>query len=131
LVSRRTRNQHNIGCVLLRSLRLSRPRFAVLGAVSLALLAEAPPVSANPQNAAHVYVAVADFDRFVAAILAAFGGTASKKVSTDITPTPSRSFSQLVLTPAGSFSILALRRQFSIPSARSAPVVWSPTSIGR
>jgi hypothetical protein len=122
LVSHHTGNKHNIGTVLLRSLRLSLPGFVVLGAVSLALLAAAPPVSANPQfavapqyNATHVYVAVADFDRLVAAILATFGGTAGKKVSTNITPTPSRSFSQLVLTPAGSFSILAFETPIPYP----------------
>ncbi len=121
-MSRRSRNKHNIGNVLLRSLRSSLPRFLVLGAVFVALLAEAPPVSANPQFAVgpqydttHVYVAVADFDRFVAAILATFGGTASKKVSTQITPTPSRSFSQLVLTPAGSFSIFAFETPIPYP----------------
>jgi predicted enzyme related to lactoylglutathione lyase len=103
-------------------MRLTLPSFVALGAVALATLAAAAPVSANPQLAlsaqydtTHVYVAVADFDRFVAAILATFGGTASKKVSTVITPTPSRSFSQLVLTPVGSFSIFAFETPIPYP----------------
>ncbi len=74
-----------------------------------AFAADPPPgdsVAVGPQyGTTHVYVAAEDFDPFVAAILATFGGTTSKKVATTVTPTPSRAWSRAILTPAGSFSV--------------------------
>jgi len=52
----------------------------------------------------HVYIAPEDFDRFVSSVLATFGGTSSNKVVTHVTPTPSSTFSQLILTPVGTIS---------------------------
>jgi len=52
----------------------------------------------------HVYIAPVDLDRFVSSVLATFGGTTSKKVVTQVTTTPSSTFSQLILTPAGTIS---------------------------
>src|SRR2546425_1542206 len=64
-----------------------------------------PDVAVGPQyGATHVYIAPEDFDRFVSSVLAAFGGTTSKKVVTHVTPTPSSTFSQLILTPVGTIS---------------------------
>jgi hypothetical protein len=64
-----------------------------------------PDVAVGPQyDTTHVYVAPEDFDRFVSSVLATFGGTTSKKVATHVTPTPSTTFSQLILTPVGSIS---------------------------
>jgi len=64
-----------------------------------------PDVAVGPQyDTTHVYVAPEDFDRFVSSVLATFGGTTSKKVVTHVTPTPSRTFSQLILTPVGTIS---------------------------
>jgi hypothetical protein len=54
----------------------------------------------------HVYVAPKDFDRLVASLLATFGGTASKKAATTVTPTPSRTMWQAVSTPVGLLSVL-------------------------
>jgi len=54
----------------------------------------------------HVYVAPEDFDRLVASLLATFGGTASKKAATTVTPTPSRTMWQAVSTPVGVLSVL-------------------------
>jgi hypothetical protein len=54
----------------------------------------------------HVYVAPKDFDRLVASLLATFGGTASKKAATTVTPTPSRTMWQAVSTPVGVLSVL-------------------------
>ena len=54
----------------------------------------------------HVYVAPEDFDRLVASLLATFGGTASKKAATTVTPTPSRTMWQAVSTPVGLLSVL-------------------------
>jgi hypothetical protein len=41
----------------------------------------------------HVYVAPQDFDRFVASLIATFGGTASKQGVFTVTPTPSSTMS--------------------------------------
>ena len=64
-----------------------------------------PDVAVGPQyDSTHVYVAPEDFDHFVSSVLATFGGTTSKKVVTHVTPTPSSTFSQLILTPVGTIS---------------------------
>lgn len=64
-----------------------------------------PDVAVGPQyDTTHVYIAPEDFDRFVSSVLATFGGTTSKKVIADVTPTPSSTFSQLILTPVGTIS---------------------------
>jgi hypothetical protein len=64
-----------------------------------------PDVAVGPQyDTTHVYIAPQDFDNFVSSVLATFGGTTSKKVATCVTPTPSSTFSQLILTPVGSIS---------------------------
>ena len=86
--------------------------------LALALVGAAPaaPVVARDVPAAgyavgpqydttHVYVAPDDFDRFVQSLLATFGGTATKKGAFQVTPTSSKTWSQLVLTPAGSLSV--------------------------
>ena len=64
-----------------------------------------PDVAVGPQyDSTHVYVAPEDFDHFVSSVLATFGGTTSKKVVTQVTPNPSSTFSQLILTPVGTIS---------------------------
>ena len=43
-----------------------------------------PDLSVGPQyDSTHVYVAPEDFDRFVASVLATFGGTASKTIAVE------------------------------------------------
>jgi hypothetical protein len=69
-----------------------------------------PNVAVGPQyDTTHVYVAPDDFDRFVASVLATFGGTTSKQVVTNVTPTPSSTLSQLILTPVGSISVFGYK----------------------
>jgi hypothetical protein len=64
-----------------------------------------PDVAVGPQyDTTHVYIAPEDFDRFVSSVLMTFGGTKSKKVVTHVTPAPSSTFSQLILTPVGTIS---------------------------
>jgi hypothetical protein len=64
-----------------------------------------PDVAVGPQyDSTHVYIAPEDFDHFVSSVLATFGGTTSKKVVTHVTPTPSSTFSQLILTSVGTIS---------------------------
>jgi len=57
----------------------------------------------------HVYVAPEDFDRFVASLLATFGGTKTKQGVFTVTPTESSTMSQLVLTPVGSVSVFGFK----------------------
>src|SRR5438045_4790787 len=63
-------------------------------------------VAVAPQyDTTHIYVAPTDFDRFVASVVATFGGATSKKGVFTVTPTPSKTMSQLVFTPVGTFSV--------------------------
>jgi hypothetical protein len=63
-------------------------------------------LAVGPQyDTTHVYVAPEDFDRFVASLLATFGGTTTKRGVATVTPTPSSTITQLVLTPVGSVSV--------------------------
>ena len=72
----------------------------------------------------HVYVAPQDFDRFVASVLATFGGTATKQGVFTVTPTPSSTMSQLVLTPVGTCRSSDSRRRSHIRLARSERAIW-------
>ena len=89
-----------------------------LGSARLLLLERTAPAAAqaavatpnfavgSQYDTTHVYVAPEDFDRFVSSLLATFGGTASKKAATTVTPTPSRTMWQAVSTPVGVLSVL-------------------------
>ena len=73
-------------------------------------------VAVGPQyDTTHVYVAPTDFDRFVTSVIATFGGTASKKGVFTVTPTPSKTMSQLVLTPVGTFSVFGFETPIPYP----------------
>jgi hypothetical protein len=73
-------------------------------------------VAVAPQyDTTHVYVAPEDFDRFVASFLATFGGTTSKQVVTNVTPTPSSTLSQLILTPVGTISVFGYKTPIPFP----------------
>jgi hypothetical protein len=75
-----------------------------------------PDVAVGPQyDTTHVYITPEDFDRFVSSVLATFGGTTSKKVATHVTPTPSSTFSQLILTPVGSISAFGFTTPIPYP----------------
>jgi predicted enzyme related to lactoylglutathione lyase len=81
-----------------------------------ALTAVTPSVAVGPQyDTTHVYVAPEDFDRFVASLIATFGGTTSKEGVFTVTPTPSSTMSQLVLTPAGSVSVFGFKTPVPYP----------------
>src|ERR1700759_5465518 len=72
--------------------------------------AETPAVAVAPQyDTTHVYVAPDDFDRFVTSVIATFGGKASTEGVFTVTPTPSKTMSQLVLTPAGTLSVFGFK----------------------
>src|SRR6266404_9354209 len=63
----------------------------------------------------HVYVQPEDFDKFVASLLATFGGTATKQGVFTVTPTPSKTMSQLVLTPAGTLTVFGFKTPVPYP----------------
>src|ERR1700723_286018 len=78
--------------------------------------AATPEVAVGPQyHPTHVYVAPQDFDCFVASLVATFGGTTSKQGVFTVTPTPSKTMSQLVLTPVGTLSIFGFQTPIPFP----------------
>src|SRR5260221_11050161 len=68
-------------------------------------------VAVAPQyDTTHVYVAPEDFDRFVASLIATFGGTTAKQGVFTVTPTASSTISQLVLTPVGTIPAFEFKK---------------------
>jgi predicted enzyme related to lactoylglutathione lyase len=96
-------------------------RFLIISiAVLLTSVVYAAPANHNfgvgPQyDTTHVYVRPEDFDSFVASLLATFGGTATKQGVFTVTPTPSETMSQLVLTPAGTLSVFGFKTPVPYP----------------
>jgi len=73
-------------------------------------------VAVGPQyDTTHVYVAPQDFDRFVASVIATFGGTLAQAGVATVTPTPSSTRMQLVLTPVGSLSVFGFTTPIPYP----------------
>ena len=73
-------------------------------------------VAVGPQyDTTHVYVAPEDFDRFVASLLATFGGTTTKQGVFTVTPTQSSTMSQLVLTRVGTVSVFGFKTPIPYP----------------
>src|SRR5260370_13163990 len=73
-------------------------------------------VAVSPQyDTTHVYVAPEVFDRFVASLIATFGGTTTKQGVFTVTPTSSSTMSQLVLTPVGSISVFGFKTPIPYP----------------
>jgi hypothetical protein len=73
------------------------------------------PGVAPQYDTTHVYVTPEDFDRFVASLVATFGGTTSKQGVFTVTPTPSSTMSQLVLTPVGTLSVFGFKTPVPYP----------------
>jgi predicted enzyme related to lactoylglutathione lyase len=70
----------------------------------------------GPQyDTTHVYVPADQFDAFVTSFSATFGGTTSKQGEFQVTPTPSLTKSQLVLTPAGTVSVFGFKTPIPAP----------------
>jgi predicted enzyme related to lactoylglutathione lyase len=79
-------------------------------------IAKTPGVAVGPQyDTTHVYVAPQDFDRFVASLIATFGGTTTKQGVFTVTPTPSSTMSQLVMTPVGAVSVFGFKTPIPYP----------------
>src|ERR1700689_3043170 len=88
--------------------------------ILLGAILYAQPAGSNfgvgPQyDTTHVYVRPEDFDRFVASLIATFGGTTTKQGIFTVTPTPSQTMSQLVLTPAGTLSVFGFKTPIPYP----------------
>lgn len=85
-------------------------------ALSGAALADDKGVGVSPQyDTTHVYVAPEDFDRFVKSLLDTFGGTTTPQGVFTVTPTPSQTMSQLVLTPVGTLSVFGFKTPVPYP----------------
>src|SRR5467141_4810257 len=77
---------------------------------------ETKGIAVAPQyDTTHVYVSPQDFDRFVASLIATFGGTTTKQGVFTVTPTPSSTMSQLVLTPVGTLSVFGFKTPIPYP----------------
>src|SRR5258707_756557 len=73
-------------------------------------------IAVAPQyDTTHVYVTLDDFDRFVASLVATFGGTTSKQGVITVTPISSSTMSQLVLTPVGTLSVFGFKTPIPYP----------------
>ncbi|MDN7699854.1 glyoxalase [Burkholderia semiarida] len=78
--------------------------------------AAVPTVAVGPQyDTTHVCVAPEDFDRFTDSFVATFGGEKSKQGVFQVTPTPSQTMSQLVLTPVGTISVFGFKTPIPYP----------------
>ncbi len=97
------------------------PILAVALAIGSPLAAKPVPAktadfAVGPQyDTTHVYVAAEDFDRFVTSFVATFGGTTTKQGVFTVTPTPSKTMSQLVLTPVGTISVFGFKTPVPYP----------------
>src|SRR6202041_4127418 len=70
----------------------------------------------GPQyDTTHVYVRPEDFDAFVRSLVATFGGTTTKQGVFTVTPTPSKTKSQVVLTPSGTLSVFGFETPVPYP----------------
>ncbi|MEW1677862.1 glyoxalase [Streptomyces noursei] len=70
----------------------------------------------GPQyDTTHVYVTPGAVDAFVASWTATFGGTHTDKVLTSVTPTPSKTESELVMSPVGTLSVFDFRTPAPYP----------------
>jgi len=79
-------------------------------------IAKTADIAVGPQyDTTHVYVAPQDFDRFVASLIATFGGTTAKQGVFTVTPTPSSTMSQLVMTPVGTVSVFGFKTPVPYP----------------
>jgi predicted enzyme related to lactoylglutathione lyase len=97
--------------------------FAALLSISSAL-AQAPSSLAGVRgdiavgaqyDSSHVYVEPAEVEPFVTSFLGTFGGTSTKPALVTVTPTPSKTNSQLLQTPVGIVSLFAYTTPIPAP----------------
>ena len=103
----------------------SLQRIVAVGALLLSWLGGAavaqsavslPVVAVAPQyDTTHVYVKPKDVDAFVKSFLGTFGGTSTKQAVVTVTPTPSKTTSQLLQTPVGTVSLFGFLTPIPTP----------------
>ena len=76
---------------------------------------ESGPAVGEQYDSTHVYVAPENLDPFVASIVFTFGGSTSPKKIAQVTPTPSQTISQLILTPIGTLSVFGFTTPIPYP----------------
>ncbi len=98
---------------------LAASAFGLAVLTTSAAPAAAPATSdyaVGPQyDTTHVYVPEDQFDAFVASFQATFGGNVSKQGVFQVTPQPSQTKSQLVLTPVGTVSVFGFKTPIPVP----------------
>jgi hypothetical protein len=100
---------------LIRLLRSVLVLFSALTISTLSVAAERD-FAVDPQyDTSHVYVPAEDVNRFAASFLATFGGQSTKQVIVTVTPTPSRTSSQLLQTPVGTVSLFGFQTPIPYP----------------
>jgi hypothetical protein len=115
------RSRHQIGPRSERSIQTDMKRFLMTAIALFWLVAAlATPADSNfgvgaQYDTTHVYVQPEDFDKFVASLVATFGGNTTKEGVFTVTPTPSKTMSQLVLTPAGTLSVFGFKTPIPYP----------------
>ncbi len=73
-------------------------------------------VAVGPQyDSTHVYVSPGDLEAFVASFIATFGGRASKPIVATVTPSPSSTQFQYVMSPVGTLSVFAYSSPIPFP----------------
>ena len=105
-----------VSCVALLTLGLAVGSPHVSAFAQTAQTTGTASVAVGPQyDTTHVYVAPEDFDRFVASLIATFGGKTSQEGVFTVTPTPSSTRIQLVLTPVGTLSVFGFKTPIPYP----------------
>ncbi|KLU23697.1 glyoxalase [Caballeronia mineralivorans PML1(12)] len=111
----------SLAAVLLGSLSAAEPVLAAAELVESAsdvstIRGATPNVAVGSQyDTTHVYVASENLDAFVNSIIATFGGKASQRAVFTVTPTPSKTASQYVQTPAGMLSVFGFETPIPYP----------------
>jgi hypothetical protein len=101
-----------------RHARAFKLALLLIGACSANVAAGAPTpaVAVSPQyDTTHVYVSPDDFDRFTASVIATLGGSKSRQGVFQVTPTPSQTMAQLLMTPVGTFSVFGFKTPVPYP----------------
>jgi hypothetical protein len=91
------------------------PLVPTLTAAAADTASDPGPAVGAQYDSTHVYIAPGDFDRFVASFIATFGGTATARHEVQVTPTPSTTLSQAVVTPVGLLSVFGFSTPIPYP----------------
>ncbi|HEX4409979.1 MAG TPA: glyoxalase [Xanthobacteraceae bacterium] len=98
--------------------------FAILAAASLTFAArdaraQNPSLAVGPQyGTVHVYVGPGELEHFTNSLVATFGGSKMQALAVTVTPTPSETLWQAVVTPVGSFSAFGFKTPIPYPFGR-------------